>query len=95
MAVGIELATYELGVRCSNHCPTSLIQYTSCPIWWQYVSLQWQGVPIQWQYTSVRWQGNAHLVASVQALIDRTLGELCCNVMETHLSEFTFVFIDC
>ena len=94
MAVGIELATYELGVQRSNHCPTSLIQCTSCPVRWQYVSVQWQGVPIWWQYTSVWWQGNARLVASVQVLIDRTLDELC-NVMETHLSEFTLAFINC
>ena len=94
MTVGIELATYELEVQRSNHCPTGLIQYTSCPVQWQYVSIQWQEVPIWWQYTSVQWQGNAHPVASVQVLIDRILGELC-NVMETHLSEFTFAFINC
>ena len=94
MAVRIELTTYELGARCSNHCPTGLIQYTSCPIQWQYVSIWWQGVPIWWQYTSVWWQGNAHPVASTQVLIDQTLGELC-NVMETHLSEFTFAFVNC
>ena len=39
-------------------------------------------------------KGNAHPVASVQVLIDRTLDELC-NVMETHLSEFTLAFINC
>ena len=94
LAVRIKLTTYVLGVQRSNHCPTGLIRYTSCPVWWQYVSVRWQGVPIWWQYTSVQWQGNAYPVASMQVLIDRTPGELC-NVMETHLSEFTFVFINC
>ena len=47
---------------------------------------------MRWQYTSVQWQGNAHPVASVQVLINRTLGELC-NVMETHLTEFTLTLL--
>ena len=57
------------------------------------MSIWWQEIPIRWQNMLIRWQGNANPVASMQVLIARTLGELC-NVMETHLSEFTFTFIN-
>ena len=59
----------------------------------QYISDQVQGIPVRSQYASVRAQGNTtHSVASVQILIDRTLGELC-NVKETHLTKLTLTLL--
>ena len=65
----------------------------SQPVSWESDTLT-TAPPVQFSILPVQWQGNAHPVASMQVLIDQTLDELC-NVMETHLSEFTFAFINC